>query len=174
MSLKGILKEEALGFCAVTENLFRMVDADMLNWKPQTGKNFMTTGQLLMHLSQSCGAGIKGFLTGDWGMPEGMDFADLPPDQMLPPAEKMPLVKSVDQALELLREDRELALEQLSTVDEEELLSKRFAAPWGGPEVTLFQHLMHSMEHASVHNAQLFYYLKLTGKDVNTIHLWGV
>jgi len=47
-------------------------------------------------------------------------------------------------------------------------------SPWGGPEVTLFQHLYHMIGHLGQHKAQLFYYLKLMGKDVNTGDLWGV
>ena len=29
-------------------------------------------------------------------------------------------------------------------------------------------------EHLAQHKAQLFYYLKLQGKDVNTMHLYGM
>jgi hypothetical protein len=28
--------------------------------------------------------------------------------------------------------------------------------------------------HLNQHKGQLFYYLKLQGKDVNTMHLWGM
>jgi hypothetical protein len=38
-----------------TDALMAMVgDAD-LGWKPASGRNWMTTGQLLMHLTNSCG-----------------------------------------------------------------------------------------------------------------------
>ena len=30
------------------------------------------------------------------------------------------------------------------------------------------------VEHLATHKAQLFYYLKLQGKDVDTMHLWGM
>jgi hypothetical protein len=46
-------------------------------------------------------------------------------------------------------------------------------APWGGPEVTLFQPFTSMMWHLGRHKGQLFYYLKLQGKNVNTMHLWG-
>jgi hypothetical protein len=55
----------------------------------------MTTGQLIKHIATSCGAGFRGFVTGDWGMPEGVDVGDLTPEEMLPPLEKMPAVQSV-------------------------------------------------------------------------------
>lgn len=45
-------------------------------------------------------------------------------------------------------------------------------APWGGPERTLFQHCYEMIWHLGQHKGQLFYYLKIQGKDVNTIHLW--
>jgi uncharacterized damage-inducible protein DinB len=174
MSLTDVLKQEAKLSYAVTEKLFKLVDAGELSWKPSTGSNWMTVGQLLMHCTNACGAGIKGFITGDWGLPEGMSFEDLPPDQMLPPAEKMPAVESIGKALELLAWDKQTALSYLSEVNEENLLTKKSAAPWGGPEVTLFQHLYHMIGHLEQHKGQLFYYLKLLGKDVTTSHLWGM
>jgi len=174
MTLTDILRQEAEHTYGVTENLFKLVEPDELNWKPETGSNWMTVGQVLMHCTNACGSGIKGFVTGDWGLPEGMKFEDIPPDQMLLPAEEMPSVESIDQALELLAEDRQVALSYIAEAGEESLLGKKSAAPWGGPEVTLFQHLYHMIGHLGQHKGQLFYYLKLLGKDVSTMHLWGM
>jgi uncharacterized damage-inducible protein DinB len=174
MSLTDVLKEEAEFLYTVTEKLINLVDADKLSWKPSTGSNWMTTGQLLMHCTNACGMGIKGFVTGDWGLPEGMSFEDIPPDEMLPPAEKMPTAESIGQVLKLLAEDKQTTLQYLSQVKEEDLLAQKSAAPWGGPEVTLFQHLYHMIGHLEQHKGQLFYYLKLLGKDVDTSNLWGM
>ncbi|MFQ5875421.1 MAG: DinB family protein [Dehalococcoidia bacterium] len=174
MDLTDVLKQEAEDAYAVTEKLFQLVDTDKLNWKPATGNNWMTVGQLLMHCTNACGPAIKGFITGDWGLPEGLSFEDLPPDQMLPPAEKLPTVESVEQALELLAADKQVALHYLAEAGEQNLLSQKSAAPWGGPEVTLFQHLYHMIAHLGQHKGQLFYYLKLLGRDVNTSDLWGI
>ncbi len=174
MRLTDLLKQEAEHSYVVTEALFKMVDAQQLAWKPPSGRNWMTLGQLLMHCTQACGAGIKGFVTNDWGLPEGKTFEDLPPDQALPPAEALPAVESVAQALALLAEDRGLALRFLDQAGEEKLLTRTCAAPWGGAEMTLFQHLSHMVGHLDVHKSQLYYYLKLQGRDVNTSHLWGV
>ncbi len=173
MRLKDLLRQEAEHSYAVTEALFKMVDAGELAWKPASGRNWMTLGQLLRHCTEACGAGMKGFLTGDWGLPEGMTFESLPPGQALPPAEAMPSVGSVEQALSLLGEDRALARRLLGEVAEDGLLTQVFRAPWGGPELTLFQHLSHMAAHLDAHKSQLFYYLKLLGRDVNTPHLWG-
>ena len=85
-----------------------------------------------------------------------------------------PFVGSVDEALRLLGEDRDLARRHLEGIDDARLLGERSPAPWGGPEVTLFQHLESMVLHLGQHKGQLFYYLKLQGKPVNTMHLWGM
>ena len=173
MTLTEVLNQEAESMYRTTEALFRRVDPAMLAWKPATGQNWMTVGQLLMHCTSSCGMSINGFLTGDWGLPEGVRFEDLKPEDMLPPASKLPTVESVEQALLLLSQDRALAMRQLDALDESKLLADRFPAPWGGPHVTLFQHLYNMIGHLGQHKGQLFYYLKLMGKDVNTTDLYG-
>jgi hypothetical protein len=173
MALLEILRQEAERMYAPTEALIRRVEPTTLDWKPGSGQNWMTMGQLLMHCTNACGAGIKAFLTGDWGLPEGVRFEDLPPEEMLPPASKLPAVSSVDEALRLLAEDRQLALRHLAAANEAQLLTSRFSAPWGGPQLTLFQHLLSMITHLGQHKGQLFYYLKLMGHDVKTPDLWG-
>lgn len=174
MTLTDVLTQDAESMYAATEALFRQVDPKQLDWKPATGRNWMTTAQLLQHCSDACGSNIKGFVTGDWGLPEGMSFEDMPADQALPSAETMPAAESVEAALAALAEDKAAAMKYLSEAGEENLLARRFAAPWGGPERTLFQHLHWMIDHLAQHKGQLFYYLKLQGKDVNTGHLWGM
>ncbi len=175
MTLKDVLREEADRIYDVTEKLIRRVDASELGWKPASGRNWMTTAQLIMHCSnESCGRAMQAFITGDFGLPEGTKFEDLPPEQAMPPAEAMPAVSSVEQALQLLAADREIAHRTLADCDESLLLSQRSTAPWGGPGVSLFQHLLHMIDHLDQHKGQLFYYLKLMGKDVNTSDLWGM
>ncbi len=99
MTLIEVLKQDAESMFGVTEALFRKVDPAALGWKPATGNNWMTVGQVVMHCTSACGAPIKAFLTGDWGLPEGMKFEDLKPEDMLPPAEKLPAAESMEQAL---------------------------------------------------------------------------
>lgn len=174
MTLLEILQQETEGAYCATERLFRRVQPEALAWKPETGKNWMTVGQLLMHCTGSLGLSFKGFLTGDWGLPEGVRFEDMKPEEMLPPASALPSVDSVDQALALLGNDRELARQLLAEVREDELLTRRLAAPWGGPPLTLFQQLSNMIAHLAQHKGQLFYYLKLMGEDVNTADLYGM
>lgn len=174
MNLTEILTQEANGMYAATEKLIKLVEPNDLGWKPATGKNWMTTAQLLRHCADGCGAPIKGFVTGDWGMPEGMKPEDMTPEQMLPPAKKLPAVQSVDEALHILSEDRKTALKYIAEAGEANLLGRRMTAPWGGHEMPLYQHLSSMIAHLGQHKGQLFYYLKLMGKDVNTTHLWGM
>jgi hypothetical protein len=168
MKLSEILKQDAEGVYRAAEGLFKQVDD--LNWKPATGKNWMNAGQLLLHSTTACGACIKGFMTGDWGFPADADQASAA--SAMPTADKMPAVKSVDEALKLLAADKAVCMNLLSEVSEERLMNERSAPPWGGPERTLYQHCHEMIAHLQQHKGQLFYYLKLQGKDVNTMTLW--
>jgi hypothetical protein len=175
MNWKSLLEAETHYAFAVTGGLVDLVDDDVLDWKPATGENWMTTGQLLHHIASGTGGGFKGFVTGDWGMPEGMDLAEMSSDEMLPPAAAMPAVDSVAQAKELLAADRDLAFEVLAGVSEEDLADRMLAAPWAPDHsFNLGRHLLHTIRHTLQHKGQLFYYLKLQGKPVNTQHLWSI
>ena len=175
MKLTHILLNEAKTAYFITEKLFHRVSYDELSWTPPTGKNWMTVGQLMMHCASfGCGKAIQGFVKGDWGLPEGTKIEDLSSENHVLPPSELPCVESVEQAFELLEEDKELALRGIAEVDESKLLDKAFAAPWGGPEFPLFQHLLHMIAHLNQHKGQLFYYLKLMGKNVNTNDLWGI
>jgi uncharacterized damage-inducible protein DinB len=174
VTLKDVLLEEAEAVYTITEHLFHLVTDDDLSWKPTSGTNWMTVGQLLMHCAKfGCGKAIQGFVEGDWGLPEDVAPEDLDAEQHVPPAAALPRVESVQQALDLLAHDRSLALRCIEEVNEDELLARRYAAPWSGPEISLFQHLLLMIAHLAQHKGQLFYYLKLMGRDVNTSDLWG-
>jgi uncharacterized damage-inducible protein DinB len=174
MNWKELLKSEVENAYGVTNNLIDMVDDDRLDWKPATGSNWMTTGQLLKHITDACGAAMRGFVTGDWGMPEDFDPSQLPPEEMLPPAEKLPTIGSVAEAKKLLAEDKQVALDMLAKCTEEDLSTKLVTAPWDPREQILGSRLLSMVGHLNQHKGQLFYYLKLQGKPVNTGHLWGM
>lgn len=174
MNWTELLKCEVESTYAAADKLMDLVDANQLDWKPSTGSNWMTVGQVLRHMTDACGAAMKGFVTGDWGMPEGMDPGQLPPVDFLPPAEKLPTIKSVAEAKKLLARDKEIALDMLATCSENDLANKTASAPWDPTELTLGYRLLQMVEHLKYHKAQLFYYLKLQGKPVNTGNLWGM
>ena len=170
MGYIDILKQDAEAAYNAATGLFKMVDENGLDWNPSTGNNWLNVGQLLKHCSEACGTTVKGFVTGDWGFP-----TDVPPEEAKQPtAESMATVSNIEEALKLLEEDKKLAFEMFDKAGEERLINERSAPPWGGPERTLFQHCHEMIGHLQQHKGQLFYYLKLQGKDVNTMHLWGV
>jgi uncharacterized damage-inducible protein DinB len=174
MNWTDLLKSEVETAYTTTEKLLDKVDPASLQWKPATGSNWMSMGQLLMHISNGCGAGCKGFVTGDWSLPPGVKMEDLPPEEMMPPAEKLPTVESVEQAKKLLAEDKALALEMIGRAGEGDLENRRMAAPWAPAESkSLGRHLLMMIQHLDRHKSQLFYYLKLQGKPVDTTDLWG-
>lgn len=173
MNWKELLKSEIKSTYKVTEGLLDLVDDDSLGWLPSTENNWMTVSKLLMHITNSCGAPMRGFVTGDWGIPEGVDLSDLFPEEMLPTAEKMPAIESIGEAKKFLAEDRQLALDMLEKCSEERLAGEAVPAPWDPTERTLGHRLLQMVEHLKCHKCQLFYYLKLQGKSVNTSNLWG-
>jgi uncharacterized damage-inducible protein DinB len=168
MNWTELLKSEIEATYAAADGLMKLVDPAKLAWKPATGSNWMTTGQLLLHMTQACGTCCRGFVTGDWG-----HLADAKPDEMLPPAERMPAAKSVEEARKLLAEDRKVALAMVAEAGEKDLAAKKVPAPWDPREKPLGQQLLHMVGHLAQHKGQLFYYLKLQGKPVNTMHLYG-
>ena len=160
---------------AATDKLIGMVEESELDWKPATGENWMTMGQLLEHMTIACGACCKGFVTGDWGLPEGVKMEDMPMEEMMLPAEKMPAVESVAQAREKLAADKVVALGMVAQAGEDDLESKIMSPPWApGMDLPLGIHLLHMVQHLVQHKAQLYYYLKLLGRPVNTKHLYGM
>jgi uncharacterized damage-inducible protein DinB len=174
MSWTGLLTREIEYTYGVTEKLIDKVSDGDLTWKPPTGTNWMTTGQLLMHIATACGPVFQGFITGDWGLPEGADPSQLSPDEMLPPAEKMPSIDSVAKAKALLAEDKRMSLDMLGKTSEDDLAGKKAPAPWDPSEMILGHRLLQMLGHLTQHKGQLFYYLKLQGKPVNTGDLWGM
>ncbi len=173
MNWTNLLEREIEVAYRATEKLFDRVDDDTLDWKPATGGNWMTTGQLLKHITEACGGAFRGFVTGDWGLPDGTDLSELSPEEMLPPAEAMPAIGSVAEAKRALSDDRRLALATLAKLTAQDL-EKPTPAPWDPTELLLGHRLLQMVEHLKQHKAQLFYYLKLQGEPVNTGDLWGM
>lgn len=174
MNWTELLKSEIESTYAVADKLLEQVDETQLDWKPSTGSNWMTVGQVLRHITDACGAAMKGFVTGDWGMPEDFDPSQVPPEEMLPPAEKLPRIESVAEAKRLLTEDKQVALDMLAQCSEDDLANKIASAPWDPREQILGYRLLQMIDHLKQHKGQLFYYLKLQGKPVNTGSLWGM
>ena len=163
MSWTELLKREIEHNYMVADKLLDLVDDDKLDWKPETGSNWMTTGQLLMHITNACGSGMKGFVTGDWGMPADFDPSQLKKEDMLPPAEKMPTIGSPAEAEQLLAEDKKTAVEMLAKCSEKDLSTKPAPAPWDPSEMILGHRMLQMVDHLSAHKGQLFYYRTVGG-----------
>ncbi len=170
MNWTELLKSEIGDVYGATEGLMKKVEGD-LSWKPATGENWMSMGQLLLHLTNACGFCCNGFLTGDWGMPAD---AEMPEGGMLPPATAMPTVESLEQALELLAKDKAMALRAIDAAGEIDLDTKPTPAPWDPRPVNLGHRFMQMVNHLGQHRDQLFYYLKLQGQPVTTHDLYGM
>ena len=174
MNWHQLLKKEIASAYGSAAGLVRMADDEKIHWKPATGENWMTMGQLLMHITNACGDSFRGFITGDWGLPDGMDPSEMPPEEMLPSAEKLPAVSTTAEAIALLEKDQKLALNLLDTTDEDALAAQNAPAPWDPTAVKLGYRLLQMVGHLNSHKHQLYYYMKLQGKPVNTGHLWGM
>jgi len=154
-----------------TEGLLARVDDSMLGFKPEAGENWMTLGQLVHHLPEACGFCMRGFVTGDWPVPEGVD-PDAPME--MPTAESMVSAPNVADARRRLAADKELAHAMVEEAGEERLANEACPAPWDPTPMPLGRRLLGMVEHLSVHRAQLFYYLKMQGRSVDTMALYGV
>ena len=173
MNWTDLIHAEMEGAYKATDGLMAMVKDDELGWKPATGSNWMTLGQLMLHLVTSCGLCMRGFVTGQWAPPAELGY----PAEMegMLPAEKLPAAKSVAWARGFLKQDRQAGLDALAEAGEDSLATTRAAAPWDPEhELLLGHHCLQMVTHLNIHKAQLFYYLKLMGRDVNTLNLWGV
>ncbi len=175
MNWTDYLTAEADEAYNAADGLMARVDEGSLAWAPESGANWMNTGQLLKHLTDACGAVAHGFATDDWSsiMPaegaEGMDT-----DGMASSAAVMPTAESVARAREQLAADRARFAQALESVGEDALASKIVPAPWNPTPRALGYQLHTCVEHLVSHKSQLFYYLKLMGQPVHTGDLWGM
>ena len=172
MDWTELLKSAIAENYAAADRLMGRVGDDDLGWKPATGDNWMTTGQLLEHMTSACGATCKGFVTGDWGLSDGASFEDMPPEAMLPPAEAMPSAASVAAARKALAEDKKVALAMVEKAADR--MDDPTPAPWDPRPAPLGQQMLGMVIHLGTHKNQLFYYLKLQGQPVNTMHMYGM
>ena len=157
MSWKAILIEQVKDAYRAAEGLLDLVEDEHLSWKPESGENWMTIGHLLNHMADACGLMFKGFITGTWDFEEGLEA-----------------VKTVAEGKDKLAADKALALELLGNLSDNDLTTRMVQAPWEKKAHPLGYLLSQMVSHLDVHKSQLFYYLKLMGKDVNTAHMWGM
>jgi len=164
MDWTTLIKSEMEEAYRSTDGLMDLVDADKLDWKPEDGKDWMPTSALLRHLTNACGWCCTNFLNDRWTELMSGDGSDAPPTT----------VESVAEAKAELARDKAEVFALLEQTGDEVLGSKMVSAPWDSTPRPLGQHLLQMVTHLNVHKAQLFYYLKLQGKPVNTFTMWGL
>ncbi len=174
MKWRELLIDEIHYTYGVTDHLMSFVRDEELDWKPEHGSNWMSMGQLLMHITDACGSTFEGLINGAWDIREEIPQAELEPRQLFPPASKLPSVESVSEARKLLLDDRKLALKSLRKCKESDLSGKFAPAPWTMTSMVLGQRLLHMVFHLNQHKDQLFYYLKMTGRRIDTCNLYGM
>jgi uncharacterized damage-inducible protein DinB len=143
--------------------LIRMVPADKLEWRPASG--FMSLGQLVCHLTEPIGDGVRCLITNHWPfntqeMESGMKLENIPSC-------------TVEEALGRLEKDKTILREVLSDLSDEEFAQKPVSTPWGWKGKLEVMAILFR-EHFTNHKMQLFLYLKLLGLPVNTATLYGV
>ena len=164
MGWKDILQTQVDDVYRAAEGLLDLVSDTELDWKPSNGENWMTTGQLIEHMADACGAMIKGFVSGEWNFP----------DEMPESVEGFPAIASVSEGEGKLAADKKVALDTIAGLSEQDLTDRMVQAPWAKTSYPLGYQLSQMISHLELHKAQLFYYLKLQGKPVHTGHLWGM
>lgn len=157
MDWKIVLTTQASNAYRAAEGLLDLVADEHIHWKPESGDNWMTMGELLGHMADACGFMFKGFISNEWAF-EGSFGA----------------VETVADAKSKLASDRQLALSLLADLTDEDLVHRTAQAPWEKAPRALGYSLSEMIAHLEAHKTQLFYYLKLLGTSVNTSHLWGL
>lgn len=143
------------------EKMIGMVPADKLKWQP--GPTFMSTGQVLSHLSDGLGGGLEMMIGDKWPsnaeMEDGMKLENLPSC-------------TPQEALDKLEKDKKTLRQVLDGMSEEDFTNKVFTVPWGWKAKTE-RMAVGFLGHFLNHKMQLFTYLKLLGLPVNTETLYG-
>jgi hypothetical protein len=143
------------------EKLIGMVPPDKLDWRP--GPTFMTLGQVICHLSDGVGEGLKTLVSGKWPPMEEMEAGMK--------LENMPSC-GVQEALGKLEKDKAILRATLDAMSEEDFTNRVFSVPWGWKAKMEIMSVAF-LGHFNNHKMQLFTYLKLLGMPVNTESLYG-
>jgi hypothetical protein len=159
---KNDFYELAMAAYKPAETLVRMTPKDKLDWRP--GPGFMSLGQLICHLTEPLGDGLRCLITNQWPftpeqMEAGMKLENIPSC-------------NVEKALERLQKDKADLREVLGGLSEEEFTQMPVSAPWGWKGKLEVMAILFR-EHFTNHKMQLFTYLKLLRLPVNTDTLYG-
>lgn len=152
------------GIYKAARGLIQLTPENKLDFKPKDG--LMTIAQVLKHLTTSLGASLSMGINNSW--------PEIPEEEMLPPAEKMPKSNSAAEALKEIDQDWELLKQEMEKITDGEFNQNKINVPWMPFPMTIVEYMMQAMEHLSNHRMQLFTWLKLSGEELNTGHLYGM
>lgn len=152
------------GIFKATRGLMKLTPEEKLDFKPMDG--VMTIAQVLKHLAGSLGASLSMAVHNSW--------PDIPEEEMLPPAEKFPKSNSVEEAIKEIDQDWELLKEEFGKISEKKFNESKINVPWMPYPQSFLEYMMQAQEHLSNHRMQLFIWLKLSGEQLNTGHLYGM
>lgn len=152
------------GIYKATRGLIQITPDEKLEFKPKEG--LMTIAQVLKHVSNALGESISMAINNTW--------PDIPADEMLPAAEKMPKSNSAAEALKEIDQDWELLKREFDKITDGEFNQNKINVPWMPQPMTYVEFMMQAMEHLSNHRMQLFIWLKLSGEALHTGHLYGM
>ncbi len=163
-----MLREEYIQYVEniyqATRKLIMLTPEEKFNFKPMEG--VFTIDQLLHHCS-GCLGGMAYQAYHD-------AFPDIPPENMLPPAETYLRVSSVNEAVEKIDKDFQLMKDEFGKMTEDEFNTKMIKPPWMPFEIPFAAFMMQAFEHLSNHRMQLFLWLRLSEEKINTAHLYGM
>ncbi|HEY6952830.1 MAG TPA: DinB family protein [Bacteroidota bacterium] len=145
---------------APTEQLFRLIPPDKLDWKPVD--NGFSLGQQIAHLSGALGVYAHGIARGEWGfrsMRERFVMNRHTPSM------------DVGEAVRVLNENAAEFRSILGSLTEEEFNNGEVDSPQLG-RVPRWRLAMLAVEHHINHKAELFMCLKVLGVSVNTGNLY--
>ena len=149
---------------APLKKMVDMVPDDKLGWAPDKG--FMTTGQVLKHLSENWCI-IRMMVTNEWPFSSADEMAEAMKLENMPSCTKAEAKAAFDKDLN----DAVAFVEK--KLSEDEFFQKKVSAPWGF-EGEIWKAVLMAKEHQVNHKMQLHLYLKLLGRPVNTETLYGM
>ncbi len=153
--------EYAESLCPPTLKLISLAPAGKLDWRPAPG-NYMTLGQLLHHLAMCPGILVAAV------------------NNAFPPAdafekfiqEDLKNTKTPEAAQREASRGWEEAKAAISGLSEADFQKRMVTVPWG-PPTPLWRVCLSMADHWANHKYQLFFYLKLLDKPVNSATLYA-
>lgn len=143
-----------------TEELFRLIPPDKLEWKPT--ENSFSLGQQIAHMAGALSVYGRGVAAGEWGFKSMRERFVL--------NRRTPSL-SVEEAIATMKAGHAEFRSLVGALEEDEFDHGEVDTPQLG-RVPRWRIAMLALEHHIDHKAEVFMYLKLLGVSVNTGNLY--